>query len=369
MLEDGTIEYDFYYRERESAVYPALDRRAFVIGRDGVRQHWITDGAFDRTGMSPLETSNLALAPTKLRDNDWNRLRLIVTGDVLELVLNEQSIYRGPIDPASQRTFGLFHWGEQTEARVRNIVWRGDWPKSLPPVDEQELATHELAFLDERLPGLTATFEHDFAEEGLPDGMFDVVGKHSEATVLPDRGARLLVRGAKGYAAGWLSPRLQLHGDFDVQARFADLQTTGPIDSSNGIFLKTVTDDPERTQAGVFRGTLRRPGKHDRQIAQTQFNRDRSGTNVVTFPGETAEESTSGTLRLARRGNLLYCLLAENDSQNFRLIHTEKVASEATIRDGLRLMNSVYSILDGEGTSAVTWQRIAIRAELLTSVP
>ena len=170
LLEDGTIEYDFFHREGQSAVYPALDRQAFVIRSDGIRQHWIADAVFDRTGMSPLETTDLAIAPTSLRDNAWNRLRLTLTGDTLELFLNGQSIYRGAVDPANQRTFGLFNWADQTEARVRNIVWQGDWPKTLPPADEQELASDDLTFLDERLPELTAVFEHDFVQDGLPEG-------------------------------------------------------------------------------------------------------------------------------------------------------------------------------------------------------
>lgn len=177
----------------------------------------------------------------------------------------------------------------------------------------------------------------------------------------------MLVRGGKGHSTGWLSPNLQLHGDFDVQAKFVDFDTTGPVDSSNGIFLRAITQDDMLTHAGVFRGTLRRPKSHTRQIAQTQFNRDRSGNNGVSFIGETAEEATAGTLRLARRGDLIYCLLSENDSANFRLIHVEKIATEPTIRDGLRLSNSVYSTMDDESSTAVTWQRIKMRAESMTA--
>ncbi len=69
LLEDGSIEYEFYYRDGVSAVYLALDRQAFVISHDGVRQHWITDAVFDRTGLSPLETTDLMIAPTSLREN------------------------------------------------------------------------------------------------------------------------------------------------------------------------------------------------------------------------------------------------------------------------------------------------------------
>jgi hypothetical protein len=152
-----------------------------------------------------------------------------------------------------------------------------------------------------------------------------------------------------------------------VQARFSDFDTAGQFDSSNGIFLKAITNDAEKTHSGLFRGTLRRPDSHDRQVAQCQFNRNRAGNDIVTFLGETAEESTSGTLRLARRGDQLYCLLAENDSTDFRLIHVEKVPTEPTIPGGLRLMCTAYSIVDGTGASTVLWQRLQIRAEQITT--
>ncbi len=369
LLEDGTLEYEFFYRKGESEVYPSLDRQAFVIGRDGVHQHWITDGVFERTGLSPTKTTRLSSTAVTLRDNAWNRLQLTLTGDSLELVLNGQSIYRGRVDPGNQRTFGLFHWGDRTEALARNIVWRGDWPKALPPDDKQELASNDLAFLDDRLPELTAIFEHDFATDGLPEGMFAVNGRAPEESVLPGVGVRVLVRGEKGHTTGWLSPNLQLQGDFDVRARFTDLETSGPIDSSNGIFLRTITQDSQLTHSGLYRGTLRRPKTHTRQITQTQFNRNRSGDNVVSFIGETAEEATAGTLRLARRGNRIYCLLAEDDSPHFRLIHAETVAPEPTINDGIRLSNAVFSIMDGKGSTAVTWQSIEMRAESMTAIP
>ena len=49
MLEDGMIEYEFYYRPGESHCHPALDRLAFLLDPAGVRVHWITDDRYDRT--------------------------------------------------------------------------------------------------------------------------------------------------------------------------------------------------------------------------------------------------------------------------------------------------------------------------------
>ena len=43
-------------------------------------------------------------------------------------------------EPRVERFFGLFRWSNKTKTRVRNITWRGEWPKLLPPVEEQQLA-------------------------------------------------------------------------------------------------------------------------------------------------------------------------------------------------------------------------------------
>ena len=43
--------------------------------------------------------------------------------------------------PANERQFGLFRYANKTECRVRNLTYRGDWPKTLPPIEAQELAS------------------------------------------------------------------------------------------------------------------------------------------------------------------------------------------------------------------------------------
>ena len=78
--------------------------------------------------------------PLPLKNADWNKLKLILTGDMLTLELNDQLIYERKIDPTNQRHFGLFHDSGNGQVRVRNVVYRGDWPKLLPQIADQELA-------------------------------------------------------------------------------------------------------------------------------------------------------------------------------------------------------------------------------------
>ena len=145
LLEDGHVDYEFFYEPGESVVHPALGRLALLIGEGGVSEHWLTNAEYERSG---LPAGNVAIEAEHRRgpetlslvNGDWNSVRLEIEGDQLRLSLNGELIYERPIDAGNQRFFGLFHDEGTSEARVRNIRHRGEWPKTLPAADEQELA-------------------------------------------------------------------------------------------------------------------------------------------------------------------------------------------------------------------------------------
>ncbi len=55
MLEDGQIEYEFYFDPGKVMVHPVFDRLAFLIDPEGVKLHRLTDGAFRAIGPNPGE--------------------------------------------------------------------------------------------------------------------------------------------------------------------------------------------------------------------------------------------------------------------------------------------------------------------------
>ena len=71
-----------------------------------------------------------------LNPKAWNKVRLAVTGDTVTVSLNGLPVYKRAIEPTNQRLFGLFHYTDRTEARVRGMILTGDWPKQLPPSDK-----------------------------------------------------------------------------------------------------------------------------------------------------------------------------------------------------------------------------------------
>ncbi len=152
LLEDGTLDYEFYYVPGKTLVHPALDRLALVLDPGGVKVHWLTDGRYDRTGLAP---DNLTEEPRNrrgpaalpLKANDWNRMTLTLKENVVTLTLNGATIYERTLEPTNGRQFGFFHYADETEARVRNVVYRGEWPKVIPnhPLTTDEVAGEKAA--------------------------------------------------------------------------------------------------------------------------------------------------------------------------------------------------------------------------------
>ena len=71
-------------------------------------------------------------ASIPLKPNAWNSLELSLTGDKVTLELNGQTIFERSLEPTNQRTFGLFHFADETQVRVRSVSYQGHWPRRLP---------------------------------------------------------------------------------------------------------------------------------------------------------------------------------------------------------------------------------------------
>jgi hypothetical protein len=137
MMEDGEVTYEFFYEPGKVVVHPALDRLAFLLEPEGVKLHRLTDAQYERSG---LDADNVIVEPEcrrgpaslPLKANGWNRVVLNVTGDRLSLRLNGELVYERPIEATNQRSFGLFHFADETMVRVRGLIYEGQWPKTLP---------------------------------------------------------------------------------------------------------------------------------------------------------------------------------------------------------------------------------------------
>lgn len=133
-LEDGVVEYEFYYEPDKAMVHPALDRLTFLLEPEGVKLHWLTDGPSDQRKLAidnATDEPACRRGPEKLPLNAkaWNKVRLSVAGDTVKVALNGVDVYERTIEPTNQRFFGLFHYTDRTEARVRGMTYTGAWPR------------------------------------------------------------------------------------------------------------------------------------------------------------------------------------------------------------------------------------------------
>ena len=148
MLEDGTIEYEFYYNPGEQEVYPAVGRHAFLMRPSGVKLHTLTNGTWENGPLRPDNESELPSAATSvsLKANDWNRVKVSVAKDELTLFVNDSEVGKYALnEPANQRFFGFFRYADQTKCRVRNIHYHGEWPTKLPAEWQQSASKQETA--------------------------------------------------------------------------------------------------------------------------------------------------------------------------------------------------------------------------------
>lgn len=140
LLGDGEVDYEFFYEPGKSVVHPALDRLTFLLGADGVKLHWMTDAQYERTDLRP---ENATVEPANrrgpdalpLKPREWNRVKLSLTDNRARLQLNDVTVYERPVEAGNSRIFGLFHYADESQVRVRHVHLRGNWPKTVGPAN------------------------------------------------------------------------------------------------------------------------------------------------------------------------------------------------------------------------------------------
>lgn len=382
MLEDGRIDYEFYYRPGESDVAPIMDRMAFILDPDrGVRIHWVTDGRRDSTRLDPANiydepenrrgpgseqvAGSVGMGEfTPLMPNAWNKVSLQLTGDTVHLFLNGIQVYERLLEPGNQRTFGFFHYCGQTEARVRNVTWTGDWPRELPSLAEQELAGVGAESLDARSKQLTAVFTHDFAADGLPRDRFVVTTTNMPHTLEAKLdGVHITQQGGDGYMNFTVSPKLSVSGDFDVTIDFDGFVGLPERGGKSSFLLQTVFDND--TESLLYRRHSLPDGEGEREETFSGSRVEKDGGKAErSYFGTVSSEARSGRLRLSRRGSVVYYLFSENNSQVFHLCHAAKFTDAPVKANGLRLITQ--SAFDC--STSVVLKCLTIRAEELSGL-
>ena len=373
MVEDGVMEYEFFYAENTVHVHPVLDERVFLLEPNQIAIHQATHGIHDASGLDPLNREAVSPSVACSLLPGWNQLKLVVAGDLVRIILNGTQVYEGNIPAGNDRTFGLFHYADQTAVRVRNMNWTGHWPQVLPPILEQELRSHDLDDLEARCEKLTHRIAFDFVDPpgqsvsmAYSDKTFQFqTSDQRGAVALKSSGLDMTRPGTAAFSDVWVTPRIRVTGDFDIEATFADLKLATPTNGTNAISLIVVTEDEQTTHSRVWHGNYAHPNIELRHATQAEFNRYGKGRDVsIEFNGVTSEDCTSGRLRVVRLGKRMTFLIAEQDSQFFRVIHQADVTDAPVRFDGIRLGAGNWGNPPADSKAvSVLWKRLEIRTQ------
>lgn len=357
MLENGQIEYEFYYTPGETCAHPALDRMCFVLNPREVFLHYLTDGAYEQTAADPANTATAAqrtgLLP--LKQEDWNHMLVMLKGDEIELILNGVSIANEKVAAANQRFFGLFYYADQQQLRVRNMHWRGEWPRTLPSDDANELAGSESDFLDENRKHLVARFSHDFAKQGMPRELFRLVSGEmkNDVTPMPD-GLRMTSTTTRVSSVGFGHT---VGGDFDIYARYTNFKGAA---EGGGARLMTRLQNPALREVIGGRKYMIHSKVLQENVGFLWHGFSNAGIYSYEYDKGQNIEETAGTVRLSRRGETIHILTAEEGSDHFRLHVSQKAGAEDLSAGGIQLQCEMPG-------ASVTWTGLEIHAERIDS--
>jgi len=159
-----------------------------------------------------------------------------------------------------------------------------------------------------------------------------------------------------------VAPRLTVGGDFDVTVSFERFHPTPSNGGLGSVLLMARTAAQEPSECILFSRAAGREDGGFNQTFQTTITRPHKDAARNVFSHAEPFEASSGRLRLARRGEMVYFLIAENDSPNFRLIRAEQVSADDLALDGLRFMTQTKE----SGRVEAVWKQIEVRAERLS---
>ncbi len=360
MLEDGEIEFETFYVPGEQEVHPAVGKSAILLQPDGAKLNMLTEAQYDPRDLAPDNATAMtgAAATIDLKPNEWNKVKLILKGNQLTIAVNGIDVASHEVsERRSERFFGLFRYSNLTQCRVRNLVYRGDWPKTLPAVGDQQLATPTDVNAgqstdddpDKAVVPLTKT-EEEFKAAGWTYSGFtnnfglQKDGLHTELN-LPHKDSTW---------AGIMTTNPVI-GDCEVTLDYRNLVFV-PVKEGWGqnLELEVTIDDPmqSRIQCGMQRTGQGNPEFESKMTRKSMVTGETTYHDAITRRGE----RTNGRLRIVRKGAVVTCLFAEADSDKFLPFNTFTVGAHPIKEIGVFTHRS-----DLQGQVNVLLQSLTVR--------
>jgi hypothetical protein len=392
MLEDGEVSYEFFYdpdvqielppgnyfngfggtvpkrtARGQTRVHPALDRMVCLFEPDGVKVHWLTDGRWDRTGMKadnvevPTPQSDAA-AKLPLKTGDWNSVRFTTKGDQLRVELNGQQVFSREIEPTNLRHFGFFHYANESNVRVRNVRYRGDWPTTLPGVDQQDLAgsPQKLAAIpDADLPD-SMSWDFTKSKFNLHEFRYHWDSRVAKQITPTDDGLRFVQpAGETKMQFIGVSPKVTISGDFIATMDYEGFNAV-PAEESWGSGLSFAAAQDGSYSTGF---EVRLEAKARAKMTRSVMSMYAPGRPNYFHAESIGEFPAAGRLRLQRHGSVVYYFTADAKSDNFRLL-----TQRALGKHDIKYLAIQADASDKVGGSEFLLKSLSIRAAKLTKV-
>ncbi|TWU01661.1 DUF1583 domain-containing protein [Neorhodopirellula pilleata] len=366
ILEDGTIAFEFFYVPGRTDAHPVIGRDVYQLTPQGVLRHRLTDGRYDQTELRPDNAAPVIRdenAELPLQPGQWNEVEISLQEGSLTIDLNGQTVCEQPLSgdtPAPQ--FGLFHFADQTSLLVRNVSWSGQWPIRLPDVAEQQLAgdlEEKLAWTAEQ-PG--QSFHHVFDATSISGGtVLSVEGNPAETVEATADGLIVRQISEAGYRGAAIAPVIDVGGDFDVVVSFDQATMQSELEKIASVRLE-INAQSDTQDVAQIQCVSDRSNDHNVQcLRMLTIN----GKERRSYFGREPAEGSGGRLKFSRRGETIYYLAADNDSNRFRLIAQETFPSTDLQQQGIRLGVQAQG---PAGVASARFTELSVRAERLGGV-
>ena len=154
LLDKETFNYEFFYTPNKTIACPTIGRMAIMLDDDQVSEHWLSKERPDETIFGIKSDNQITDSKYAIKDSaglkvdDWNAVSVANRDGQIEVSVNDQVVYRRPLDKIGDSRFGLFRFKYQS-SKVRNAKLTGDWPEKLTATNSEEILastrTHTLA--------------------------------------------------------------------------------------------------------------------------------------------------------------------------------------------------------------------------------
>jgi hypothetical protein len=359
LLEDGELEFESYYVPNDTEAHPSIGNLAWILREEGVTLHRIGSEPSKRDEKTTSQDSLAGRTATKvpLLPNRWNAIKLRCTGDEVTLIVNDQEVGKGKLEnKPSSRYFGLFHFSNATNSKVRNIKYRGKWPTTLPAVEEQVLAgPYHRATANDGSTSVVAEQSFASADLGkLNESGWRRVG--AEESLKPtEKGLRASMTKAKD-SSRWpgVEYSKKLAGNGTIEIAFSDLALKQGKEGwgvNSGVFLKL--DDPEESEIEIV---LIQFAQGEMSVQAVLRRKNPLGENAaVQRVAYEVGKMVEGRLRIERVGNRFDLMIGKSSTDDYELVE-QITANNAPLRAvSLQSRGS-----DDEGEINIVWGKAKI---------